>query len=645
MSERTEADSLDDLLRAGPQRPARRTRADREAARARLLDRPAHGQDEDASVPFWPDPTAVEPVLPERAEAALEALSVSAVHAVKSASRLAVFASDVTLATGALVFACVLHLTGDEHGARFWWQYAAGCDNRTAAYCLYLDHTRNGDYDDARRWADQAAGRTPFAPEPWWGCGSAGPVHGAAYLRLARSTGAAGHPDLGEIPVPTPRVAKEAMALAPPPAPWDYPLRPGGWMLHRGRRNKNKAPAGTPRRQHTSRTLHTAPAGALSSVGTASPSAAAPVMSQALEEARRALAVVRILQDHRLGVEIRQISQDTALPETTLTPLLDMLCEEEFAEPITETVFAPGLALDRLALPGGTGIAAQLQRTLAIIRQELGAAVYLGRYAGGDITIAQASTADATPPVREDIPFRYAGHATAVGKSLLGQLAPADYADHIARYKTEAFTEHTITSPWALLERLSRLRPGAPVYDAFEYGAEWCCSAVPVGIGAEAGSLALSLPADHIHRLGDATQQLRRKAVPIMLVLLLAGELPAEGPVEESEPSPLTRTTDDGVLSPGAMVRLRRMFTKPLISATAIRDTAMAWSGPHLVTDEGSTNVYYFDAAPGLAHNRALTLPQTLTVRPQTSQPPQPTPSGWEHPTAHTLGELTVYRT
>lgn len=87
------------------------------------------------------------------------------------------------------------------------------------------------------------------------------------------------------------------------------------------------------------------------------------------------------------------------------------------------------------------------------------------------------------------------------------------------------------------------------------------------------------------------------------------------------------------------------MFTKPLISPAAIRTTAQAWSGPHLVTDESSLNVYYFDAAPGPMRDGPLTLPQTLTVRPPAKPTPQNTPSEWGSTAAHTLGELTVYRT
>ncbi|MGW7064585.1 IclR family transcriptional regulator domain-containing protein [Streptomyces sp. NPDC054904] len=644
MSERTDTDNLDDLLRTGPGRPARRTRGDREAARARLLGREDMWNEEvdaPALEPSWPDPGSSDPVRPDHAEAALQALSVAAVQALKSPSRLAVFASDLTLATGALVFACVLHLAGDEHGARFWWRYAAGADNRTAAYCLYLDHTRHGDYQDAQHWAHLATGdHPPFTPEPWWGCPLAEPLHREAYARIADFAALGRHLDLDDFPLPTPRVAKAVMAITPLPAPWDPPPTPGAWMLRRGARGKARTTLSSLRPHPPRPTRGPAP------TARTTPATTTPAISQALKEARRALAVVRTLQEHRLGADVRQISVETGLNETTLKPLLDMLCEEEFADPITDTVYAPGLALDRLTLPGHAGIAAQLQRTLAITRQEIGAAIYLGRYTQGDIHITQAAAADNTPPVREYIPFRYAAHATAVGKALLGQLDPEGQADHVSRYKTEAFTERTISNPHTLLERLSGLRPGAPVYDAFEYGPDWCCSAVPIGTGGEAGALALSLPATHIHRLKDATQQLRRKAVPIMLVLLLTGEIPAEGPVEETETSPLARTTDDGLITPGTLIRLRRMFTKPLISAAAIRTTALGRPGPHLVTDENSPNVYYFDAGPAPTWTGSpLTLPQTLTVPPASGPQAPITDVGWRRPDPHTMGDLTVYRT
>ncbi|MFF3743014.1 hypothetical protein ACWDFH_31830 [Streptomyces kronopolitis] len=58
---------------------------------------------------------------------------------------------------GALVFACLLHITGRGDAAHFWWHFGAGAGSRTAAYCLYLSHRRNGEYRDAAYWREQAA--------------------------------------------------------------------------------------------------------------------------------------------------------------------------------------------------------------------------------------------------------------------------------------------------------------------------------------------------------------------------------------------------------------------------------------------------------------------------------------------------------
>ncbi|WP_411142692.1 hypothetical protein [Streptomyces sp. x-80] len=58
---------------------------------------------------------------------------------------------------GALVFACLLHITGRTDAAHFWWHFGAGAGSRTAAYCLYLSHRRSGEFRDAAYWREQAA--------------------------------------------------------------------------------------------------------------------------------------------------------------------------------------------------------------------------------------------------------------------------------------------------------------------------------------------------------------------------------------------------------------------------------------------------------------------------------------------------------
>ncbi|MFJ8158452.1 hypothetical protein [Streptomyces sp. NPDC094468] len=56
---------------------------------------------------------------------------------------------------GALVFACLLYLTGHPESAQFWWQLAAGAGSRAAAYCLHLHHLAVGESKRAWHWFHQ----------------------------------------------------------------------------------------------------------------------------------------------------------------------------------------------------------------------------------------------------------------------------------------------------------------------------------------------------------------------------------------------------------------------------------------------------------------------------------------------------------
>lgn len=57
---------------------------------------------------------------------------------------------------GATMFGCLLHLSGHPISAVFWWKFAAGAGDRTAATCLYLQHILRGDNRGAFLWLTQA---------------------------------------------------------------------------------------------------------------------------------------------------------------------------------------------------------------------------------------------------------------------------------------------------------------------------------------------------------------------------------------------------------------------------------------------------------------------------------------------------------
>lgn len=557
------------------------------AAEARLLRAtphpPASGhRSRRRSVHGWSDPARDCPLDAERARRDLKAVCLASACAPKAGTHLDSFLTDGhTDLAGAVVFGCLLHLAGLREGARFWWQFAAGSGSpRTsaAAYCLFLDHSRRGEHHDARHWAREL-GRRGFRPG---GRRDLREVRLCTQAAVLRYVDQLEDPDLGPVPLPRPGLSGVLAAFLPQPVTVVAPAaaaRPGAGPL--------RHPA-----------LTAAARATVVQGGT----------GEALAEARRALAVVRVLERHPLGVRTGRLARESGLAEAELRPLLAMLCEEEYAYRPGVGVYGRGPALDRLAAPGGHGLAGQLQRTLALARDSAGAAVYLSRYAGGEVHITQMAAGPATPPVREWVDFRDAAHASAVGKCLLTQLDHDRRVDHVARHRPARLTPQTITDSRALFTALDAVAPGAPVFDLLEYSPGVVCSAVPLAMGGAAGSLALSLPATHAHRLRSATEALRRKAVPVLLALLLTGAIPPDAPAAaaaEQAPADPAQTMRAPV-TPETLRHLRRLFRTPLAEAAA------AAQGPHLVSDTTTAAAYLFEAAPDGTAPR-LSLPHTFT--------------------------------
>lgn len=543
----------------------------------------------------WSDPARDRPLDAERARRDLKAVCLASVCAPKAGTHLDAFqACGHTDLAGAVVFGCLLHLAGLREGARFWWQFAAGSGSQrtaAAAYCLFLDHSRRGEHHDARHWA-RDLGRRGFRPS---GRRDLREVRLCAQAAVLRYVDQLEDPDLGPVPLPLPGLSGVLAAFLPPPVTVSVAALPAAAAPR---------PAPGPLRHPA---LTAAARGTVAQDGT----------SEALAEARRALAVVRVLEQHPLGVRTAQIARESGLSEGRLRPLLSMLCEEEYAYRPGVGVYGRGPALDRLAAPGGHGLAGQLQRTLALARDSAGAAVYLSRYAEGEVRITQMADGPATPPVREWVDFRAAAHASAVGKCLLTQLDHDLRADHVARHRPARLTPQTITDSRALFTALDAVAPGAPVFDLLEYSPGVVCAAVPIATGEAAGSLALSLPATHAHRLRSATEALRRKAVPVLLALLLTGAIPpdaaaatdapAEAPTPQPRPdSPAPPLPVEGPVTPETLRHLRRLFRTPLTGAMA------AAGGPHLVSDSKAAAAYLFEAAPDTGQPR-LSLPHTFT--------------------------------
>ncbi|MFD9359780.1 IclR family transcriptional regulator C-terminal domain-containing protein [Streptomyces sp. NPDC060031] len=335
--------------------------------------------------------------------------------------------------------------------------------------------------------------------------------------------------------------------------------------------------------------------------------------SDALRRARLAHTVVDVLEKHPVGVESARIGRAAGIPAAELAPLLAMLCEEEFAVAVAADVYAPGPALDRLASPGGVWL--QIQHTLALARDTVGAAVYYSRYVDGEVQITQLADSPITPRVNQWVDFKAAAHASAVGKALLNQLPPGMRADHLSRHRTARLTRRTITNPRLLIDTLDRIAPGQPVYDLREYANKVVCGAIGASTSTEIGTLALSLPLASAHRLEAATRALAQKAVPVLLALLIAETIPAQGPGDTLQASEPTSSN----ITQAGIRRLHAVFRTPLTAPRDIQNVALTPApGPHLATDSASSSLYLFEAP---AEPADITDPSPGLVLPHTYMP------------------------
>ncbi|MGP4051531.1 IclR family transcriptional regulator [Streptomyces sp. 2A115] len=239
--------------------------------------------------------------------------------------------------------------------------------------------------------------------------------------------------------------------------------------------------------------------------------------------AQDALRVLETVARHTTGVTDVELARLTGLGPERLTTLLRMLRREGYVEQVADGAYVTGDALTRLSSTCGRDQAlhAQLQRNLDRLRDSVGAAVYISRYVDGEIHVSQCADSPNTPAVNEWVDFRSAAHASAIGKSLLGQLDINARRDHLSRHKMARLTSRTITNERQLLSRLDAQASTVPVLDLQEYAVGTVCAAVPITAGSSVGCLALSLPVRHAHRLREAADTLNRGAAPVLLSLAI----------------------------------------------------------------------------------------------------------------------------
>ncbi|MEV0375307.1 IclR family transcriptional regulator C-terminal domain-containing protein [Streptomyces sp. NPDC050636] len=234
---------------------------------------------------------------------------------------------------------------------------------------------------------------------------------------------------------------------------------------------------------------------------------------------QRALRLLEAVAAHADGAPAKQLARETGLPLATTYHLLRTLTHEGYLRR-ENGVFVFGEAAEFLGRAGARSRQrAHVSEALALAGRELGAAVYFAVYREGEVDVVAVTDDPDRPPVEEWVDFRTTAHAHAIGQCLLAQLDEASRKEHLARYPVQSITPFSVRSEGDLLHRLDTVRRDQVAYEQQEYAMGTVCSAFPVHVSSAAAALAVSLPAEELHRLRAVTDRLRTMAEATLTTL------------------------------------------------------------------------------------------------------------------------------
>lgn len=226
---------------------------------------------------------------------------------------------------------------------------------------------------------------------------------------------------------------------------------------------------------------------------------------------QRAFRLLEAVGAHENGAPAKLLARDTELPLGTAYHLLRTLVHDGYVRKLDDGGFILGDKLQTLhAMGRGQALLSRVRPTLAALRDELATAAYLTFYEEGEIRVAEIVDGPKAPRVDLWVGFEEAGHATALGKSVLRELDDDSRRDYLARHPLADLTPRTITSPPELLRHLDSSPVAPAVTDLEEYTLGTVCIAVPVYSGDTLGSLGVSLRAGRLPQF----EKIRARLIP-----------------------------------------------------------------------------------------------------------------------------------
>jgi IclR family acetate operon transcriptional repressor len=206
-----------------------------------------------------------------------------------------------------------------------------------------------------------------------------------------------------------------------------------------------------------------------------------------IQSVQRALRLLEIIAEHGGRARAKEVARAAGLPLATTYHLLRTCAHEGWLQRLDDGSYVLGHRIDVVRRHGTAARGLALARpALEWLRDELGGAVYLARYVDGEIVVAEIVDSPRAPRIDLWVGVHDAAHATALGKSILGQLPAADRDEYFSRHPLHDLTPRTVVDR----RRLRLPPPGDVAVDEGEYAVGVACLAAavatPDGVGAVA---------------------------------------------------------------------------------------------------------------------------------------------------------------
>ncbi|MGY1603950.1 IclR family transcriptional regulator [Geodermatophilus sp. SYSU D00815] len=235
-----------------------------------------------------------------------------------------------------------------------------------------------------------------------------------------------------------------------------------------------------------------------------------------IQSVQRALRLLEIVAEHDGRARAKELARAAGLPLATTYHLLRTCAHEGWLQRLADGSYVLGHRIDVVRRYGtaARGLASA-RPALEWLRDELGGAVYLARYVDGEIVVADIVDGPRAPRIEMWVGIHDAGHATALGRCILGQLPAPAREEYFARHPLHDLTPRTVVDR----RRLRLPAAGDVAVDDGEYAVGVRClgTAVvdPDGVGAVAAVIPAADPARQRALVAGAARVSRALGVAI----------------------------------------------------------------------------------------------------------------------------------